>query len=331
MSFEKKILNEIINKVPHLSIRHQKNWWLDPNIQEFFRKACDHFIEHNLTEELVSNEKSGIVICGGGKYLLSTYCVIRGIRHFGCNLPITLFCYNSEEITEKDKKLFLNLNVKIRILSDELESKKFRNLKSYAIKIYAICYCDYEDVILIDADNLPLFDVGELQNTDEYNYDCIFFKDIKHDVDDSNLKKNYLNKDNCEVFGVEYNGYESTDSGFIYINKHLYRSELLLTKWYNEFSDFYYNFILGDKDLYLFAWKKMNKYFHYNFEIPERRNWCCLIHKDRHGRELSCHLAGSHNKIKDDVFAIDSIQHGETYKDLIKQFYNMRESKFRIF
>ena len=75
----------------------------------------------------------------------------------------------------------------------------------------------------------------------------------------------------------------------------------------------------------------MNKYFHYNFEIPERRNWCCLIHKDRHGRELSCHLAGSHNKIKDDIFAIDSIQHGETYKDFIKQFYNMRESKFRIF
>jgi hypothetical protein len=330
MSYEKKTFNEIVNKSKYLSIRNQKNWWLDSNIQKIFREACDHFLEYNLNEELTSNKKSGIVICGGGKYLLSTYCVIKGIRHFGCSLPITLFCYNEEEITEKDKKLFSNLDVKIRTLSNDPEAKKFRNLKSYAIKIYSICYCDYENVILIDADNLPFFDISELQNTDEYDYECIFFKDIIHDLKNSVINNNYLNPHNCEVFGVEHNGYESTDSGLIYINKHLYRSELLLTKWYNEFSDFYYNFNLGDKDLYLFAWKKMNRYFHFNYEIPERRNLCCLIHKDRYGRELSCHLAGSHNKIKDDIFALDNIDHGEIYKDFIKQYKNIKDKKIKM-
>ena len=103
MSYEKKTFNEIVNKSKYLSIRNQKNWWLDSNIQKIFREACDHFLEYNLNEELTSNKKSGIVICGGGKYLLSTYCVVKGIRHFGCSLPITLFCYNEEEITEKDK------------------------------------------------------------------------------------------------------------------------------------------------------------------------------------------------------------------------------------
>ena len=135
MSYEKKTFNEIVNKSKYLSVRNQKNWWLDSNIQKIFREACDHFLEYNLNEELTSNKKSGIVICGGGKYLLSTYCVVKGIRHFGCSLPITLFCYNEEEITEKDKKLFFlknNLFMMIAFyLSDTITYLYLAYLKVY--------------------------------------------------------------------------------------------------------------------------------------------------------------------------------------------------------
>ena len=52
MSYEKKTFNEIVNKSKYLSIRNQKNWWLDSNIQKIFREACSKKIRKNLKQEL---------------------------------------------------------------------------------------------------------------------------------------------------------------------------------------------------------------------------------------------------------------------------------------
>jgi hypothetical protein len=41
-------------------------------------------------------------------------------------------------------------------------------------------------------------------------------------------------------------------------------------------------------------------------------------------------LAGSHNKIKDDIFALNNIDHGEIYKDFIKQYKNIKDKKIKM-
>ena len=97
------LFEEIINK-QNLSCTVKNKWWEDKSIQKIFRDACDYAISNQLIEECNYNSELGIVICGGGKYMLTTYLVIRGLRHFECNLPITLFCYNRDELNEQDEK-----------------------------------------------------------------------------------------------------------------------------------------------------------------------------------------------------------------------------------
>jgi hypothetical protein len=321
------LFEEIINK-QNISCTEKNKWWEDKSIQQIFRDACDYVISNQLDEECHYNSDYGIVICGGGKYMITTYLVIRSLRYFECNLPITLFCYNRDELNEQDERILKNYNIKVRFINEE--NILFRNLRSYAIKIYAICYSEYKHNILIDSDNLPSCNLENYIATEEYDDECIFFKDQLHDLDNRSLRQNYLNEENCKVFGVEYNGYESTDSGLIFINKELYWKELLLTKWYNEFNEFYYKHNLGDKDLYLFAWKKLNSVFHYNNYVPKFWDKLCLVHYDAFGVEICSHLAGGRNKIARTNELLDTLKYGDIYRNFYYDYYNLKKKNFRI-
>ncbi len=321
-------LFEQIKAKSFLDISLRKNWWLEESVQSTFRDACNYFVDNGLNEPCEYKEDYGVVICGGGKYMRSTYCVIRGLRHFGCNLPITVFCYDSDEIDESNERILKNFDVKVVFVKQE--KRLFRNLHSYAIKIYSICYSEYKNVLLIDADNLPSCNLVSIFETEQYDYDCLFFKDQIHNLNNREIRFNYINQENCNIFGVEYNSYASTDSGLIFINKEKYWKELLLTKWYNEFSEYYYRWNLGDKDLYWFAWKKLGTFYPFNASVPDYYKYYCLVHFDDFGNEISAHLAGTWNKIKKDSNVLNRIQFGDLYKNFVNEWENLKNKKFKF-
>lgn len=332
MSINQKLYDSILTKALFLPVDRNTNWWDDKEVQETFRAACKNFMSKGCEEQLPINEDKGIVICGGGKYLPCTFVNVKAIRNFGCQLPITIFHYNNYEIRDSQKRMFDGLNVNFVNIEKHPNMKSFRKLRSYAIKIFAICYSPYKHVMLTDADNFPSTNLEYLFDSEAYkNNQFILFNDINHIEINKRPRNLFLNPFNCEVFGVPYNGYESTDTGLIYVNKQKWMKELILTKWFNEFNEYYYEHNLGDKDLFLFAWKLFDSPYYFNPNIPKHIDHKFLLHIDNFGKEISVHMCGKENKIKNDKFIFDNMTHGNLYHEYTKEYYTIHEKKLRLF
>jgi len=314
--------NQLLKK-----IKNKENFSLpkiNDDIHDTFKVASEEFIKNNLNEIFPISEKKGIVICGGGKYLTSLYVSIKGIRHFKCNLPISIFHYGDKEISFLQKKYFKDLNVNF---FDVIEMKKkypFRRLISYSIKIFALCYCEYEDVLLLDADNCVLDNPDFIFDSSEYKkHNCVFFKDAFH-LD--NEIKYYLNEDVCNNFNLKFEKQESIDSGQIYINKINKSKELQLVKWWNEFNDYSYEILWGDKDLYLLSFKQLNSNYFVNKYEPIRKNG--LLQFDLNGNALFSHRCGETAKFNDkkNIFLDKPCE--DLYHNFAKDFFSKTNIKF---
>lgn len=297
---------------------------INDNVHNTFKIASEEFIKNNLNEVFPTIEKKGIVICGGGKYLPSLYVSVKGLRYFNCNLPISIFHYGNKEISFLQKKYFKELNVNF---FDVLEMKKkypFRKLNSYSIKIFSLCYSNYENILLLDADNCVLKNPDFIFNSNEYNkHNCIFFKDAFHL---ENEKKYYLNEDVCKNFNLKFEKQESIDSGQIYINKIKKSKELQLVKWWNEFNDYSYKILWGDKDLYLLSFKQLNSDYFINKYEPIRDNG--LLQFDLNGNLLFSHRCGEIAKFKNGKNIFLDKPYEFLYQNFAKDFFLKTNRKF---
>lgn len=101
----------------------------------------------------------GIVICAGGiKYFTCAWVCINMIRHWGCTLPIELWFQGPEEMDQRMVQLLQPLGVRC-VDAKEVE-KRFprRSPGGWELKSYAIIHSTFEEVLLLDADNVPCCD-----------------------------------------------------------------------------------------------------------------------------------------------------------------------------
>ena len=69
-----------------------------------------------------------------------------------------------------------------------------------------------------------------------------------------------------DVVGVEYRDEREVESGQLLINKRLSWHALNVTMFMNEWSDFYYHFIHGDKETFHLGWRKVGQ----DYAMPDR-------------------------------------------------------------
>ena len=101
----------------------------------------------------------GIVICGGGsRYFPCAWVCIHMLRHLGCTLPIELWHLGPAEMNATLRPLIEPLGV---TCVDALEVRKThpcRILNGWELKPYSIIYSRFDDVLFLDADNVPVVD-----------------------------------------------------------------------------------------------------------------------------------------------------------------------------
>lgn len=102
----------------------------------------------------------GILICGGGRYLLSALVNIGILRGHGCELPVELWVFRGERLLKAAAKSLLPDGVTVRVLP-ELPT-------GYASKPYALVHSRFEEVISLDADNTPIRNPEYLFETEAY-------------------------------------------------------------------------------------------------------------------------------------------------------------------
>lgn len=234
-------------------------WWEWPVAQEAHRRLARAFLE-NVPPYPDRFSGRGIVICAGGQRLFTCgYVCVRMLRHFGCELPIQFWHFDNE-VDSSMARIVAPLGVTC-VNAHEVDRRNeqpSRVLRGYELKPFAILHCPYRDVMLLDADNVPIADPTFLLDTSEYaETGALFWPDY------GRLQRFRSIWRICEV---QYRDEPEFESGQIVVDKKRCWKALSLARHYNQHSDFYYRHILGDKDTFHMAFRRMGK----SYAMPRR-------------------------------------------------------------
>jgi ADP-heptose:LPS heptosyltransferase len=232
----------------------------------------------------------GIVICGGGeKYFPGAWVCIHALRDLGCRLPIELWHLGAKEMTERMRGILAPLGVTCVDAEEVRKLHPVRSLGGWEMKPYAIMHSRFEEVLYLDADNLPVRDPEFLFETKPYRSSgAIFWPDIWR------LARHHLIWSICDI---DYRDEREFESGQIVVNKRRCWKALQVAMHLNEYSDFYYQHFLGDKETFHIAWMKLNR----AYAMPARNaelKFGTLFQYDFNGKLLFQHRNGDKWRLK---------------------------------
>ncbi len=133
-----------------------------------------------------------------------------------------------------------------------------RILNGWELKCYSVIHLRFEEVLLLDADNVPIVDPTFLFDARQYGMlGAIFWPDYGRLQSDRLI---------WQLTGVQYRHESEFETGQLVVNKARCWHELQLAMWMNEYSDFWFQHIHGDKETFHLAWRKMNR----DYAMPAR-------------------------------------------------------------
>ena len=197
----------------------------------------------------------GIVICAGGERLLTcAWVLIRMLQDaLGCTLPIEVWHLGPREIGAPMAALLEEVGVTLVDAEAVRRDHPVRRLGGWELKPYAILYSRFEEVLLIDADNVPVVDPVFLFDCPEYREaGAVFWPDVVKLAPDNPV---------WEACGLEYRDEPSFESGQVLVDKRRCWAALDLTMYFNAYSDVYYELVHGDKDTFYLAWRLLDQPF----------------------------------------------------------------------
>ena len=217
------------------------------------RLACEAFVR-KLPEYPGTFHGRGIVVCGGGlKYLPGAWVCIKMLRQLGCTLPIQLWHLGPEEVDKTIKALLAPLGAECVDAQKIRQTHPVRRLGGWELKPFAILYSPFQEVLLLDADNVPVVNPEFLFATPQFQKTgAIFWPDY------GQFKKTQTIWD---CLGLGRPAGPEFESGQIVADKRRCWKVLRLALWFNEHSDFFYQHLLGDKETFHLAFKKLGQPF----------------------------------------------------------------------
>jgi len=196
----------------------------------------------------------GIVTCAGGvKYLACAWVQINMLRCLGCTLPIELWYLGEDEGDRHWIELVRPLGVECVNAFEVRQRHPHPRLAGWQAKAYAILHSRFQHVLFLDADNLPVVDPTFLFDLAVYRQTgAIFWPDSLE-----------LSRERSawHVFDVPYRKESAFESGQLLVDKQRCWPALRLCNWYNQHSDFFYQFVYRDKETFHFAWNRLAQPF----------------------------------------------------------------------
>jgi hypothetical protein len=126
-----------------------------------------------------------------------------------------------------------------------------RILHGWELKPYALLHSPYREVLLLDADNVPLVNPEYLFTTPEFlATGAVFWPDFTKGAN----KKGFAI---WRSFGLRSPDEFEFESGQILLDKQRCWQALYLSWWINDNSDFFYRYLHGDKETFHLAFRKL--------------------------------------------------------------------------
>jgi ADP-heptose:LPS heptosyltransferase len=221
-----------------------------PLTKETARSTADQFVSGISPYRGDRFNGRGIVICGGGeKYLPCAWVCIRMLRGMGCTLPIELWQLRTTEGDIRVEGALAKLGVRCVNAAKVRQQFPARYLSGWELKPYSILHSAFEQVLYLDADNVPVVDPSYLFESGPFaDAGAVFWPDYGRLAPDADIWR---------ICGVPYHNEPEFESGQMLIDKRRCWLALQLTMHLNEHSDFYYRYLHGDKDTFHMAWRML--------------------------------------------------------------------------
>jgi Mannosyltransferase putative len=228
----------------------------------------------------------GIVVCAGGaRMFLNAYVLIRILREtLRSTLPIQLWHLGPQELSPVMRALIDDLDVEPVDAFAVRAKHPAAVADGWQLKPYAVLHSRFEEVLLLDADQVPVRDPAELFDWPQYKEaGALFWPDIIDLIPENPVWR---------LCGLEPRHCPSLESGQAVIAKQRYWHALNLVVFLNEHADTFYQLVYGDKDTFLIGSFLTNTPFSvvpYRPFVDSR----CLVQRDFAGAPLFQHRTGS--------------------------------------
>jgi hypothetical protein len=157
-----------------------------------------------------------------------------------------------------------------------------RILRGWELKPFAILHSAFREVLLLDADNAPVVNPAPLFHAPQYQAaGAAFWPDYCYGT---SPKKTAIWR-SCGLRPPKELEFES---GQILVDKQRCWRALCLTMWFNENSDFYYQYLHGDKETFHLAFRRL-KQAYYLVPWPIHPLKATMCQHDFEGRRLFQH------------------------------------------
>lgn len=214
--------------------------------------ACDGFVQTIGEYPRNRFHSRGIVICGGGiRYFTSAWVCIRMLRRLGCRLPIELWHLGEAELDSHMRALVEPYEVACVDAVKIRRRYPARRIRGWALKPYSILHSAFQQILFLDADNVPVSDPEFLFDSDAFRKTgAVFWPDYRKCGNERALQI-------WRSCGLRQPNEQEFETGQILVNKERCWKALCLSLWFNENCDFYYRYIHGDKETFHLAFRKL--------------------------------------------------------------------------
>ncbi len=263
-----------------------------------YHRLQDDAIRHAPPYPATRFSGRGIVMAAGGPlHFTGAWVVLNILRQVhNCQLPVQLWYLGPHEMSPAMIDLLRPLGVECVDARRVRTRHPARRLGGWECKPFALIHSPFQEVIWIDADNTPLYDPEALFDDDAYRETgALFWPDVtslppRHPI--------------WEICRVPWRNEPEFESGQIVLDKARCWDALLLTMHLNEWSDFYYQHVWGDKETFHMAWRMLDRPFGMPAKAPRVAlgRWphapetdggtLTLFQHDRAGREAFHHRTG---------------------------------------
>lgn len=201
-----------------------------------------------------------VILSGGTRYTrpsLMTLYLMR--RQFMSSLPIEVWMKDESEYDEKFCAMAVKFDATCKLLSDHMTTEQLSayTRSGFQLKPLTILFSSLEEIVFMDADNLPGMDLDLLFEWERYRRDgLVIWPDYS-----AGSRSPVLN----QITGLQTTFLRSCESGQLVWNKRMHWHAVLLTVYYNLHGPRFYWPLLtlngngqGDKETYLFAAQVLN-------------------------------------------------------------------------
>ena len=194
----------------------------------------------------------GIVVTAGNHdTVMRLKVVLRRLKKLGSRLPVEIH-YWDDEMTEATMKelaaLYQPMSFNDLASPDNIIHVKKDRYINYQLKSASLVNSRFAEPLLLDSDNIPVLDPATLYDSRVYQeYRTVFWPDIARSWPQNPAWA--ITDTPCRMDEYEQ------ESGQLMVDKRRYWYHLQLAAWLNNEQGAYYNaFLLGDKDMFRFAW-----------------------------------------------------------------------------